>query len=243
MELEIIGHRGFSAAAPENTVAAIDAALAAGAHAVEWDVRVLACGTPIVFHDDTLDRTTDGSGPVDERSWDEVRGLDAGSWFGSSFAGEPVPTLRDAVHATRAGTGRIYPEIKAYRHVADLERIAEVVIEAGMSARTTWISMDWTALERLRELDGAVRIGYIVEHPERFADALERATGDERALLDPDCRILLREPSLAAAAIERGIELAVWTVNEPRDAGTLAAMGVTRFTTDEVTRLLGWARS
>lgn len=241
--MEIIAHRGYSAFAPENTLAAIDAAAEAGADAVEWDVRVLACGTPVLFHDETLDRTSDGTGPVDGRTHQEVLDVDVGSWFSPDYTGERIPTLAAAFACAANRFARIYPEIKAYRSEDDLVAIGRIVEESGMSDRTTFISMDWSALARLRAMDDAVGIGYIVEHPRRFAAALERAAGDARAILDPDFRILLRQPELAAAAVQRGVAMATWTVNSPEDARVLADMGVRGFTTNHVTRLLEWRRN
>jgi glycerophosphoryl diester phosphodiesterase len=143
----------------------------------------------------------------------------------------------------RGSFERVYPEIKTYRSPDDLLRMARIVRDSGMSARTTWISMDWAALESLRDHDDEVRIGYIVEHPDRFGAALSHAAGDPRAILDPDFRILLEQPALASAARERDVELATWTVNRTEDAAALRAMGVTGFTTNEVTRLLEWGRA
>jgi glycerophosphoryl diester phosphodiesterase len=83
-------------------------------------------------------------------------------------------------------------------------------------------------------------IGYIVEAHERFDEALERATGDPRALLDLDRRLILERPALARRALDRDIPLGVWTVNEPAEATRLRDAGVTRFTTDRVETLLAW---
>lgn len=93
----LIGHRGLAGLAPENTLASFRAAAAHGLTMVEFDVRLSRDGVPLVFHDDTLDRTTDGSGAVAERDWAEIAGLDAGSWFGPAFAGERVPGLEQVL--------------------------------------------------------------------------------------------------------------------------------------------------
>ena len=87
----ISAHRGYSAAAPENTIAALEAARLAGATVAEIDVRLCRDGELVLMHDATIDRTTDGSGPVGALSLAELRRLDAGSWFDRKFAGTPVP--------------------------------------------------------------------------------------------------------------------------------------------------------
>lgn len=91
----IIAHRGASSAAPENTLAAFRRAADEGAAWIECDVKLTADGRPIIFHDDTLDRTTDGGGVVDDYTLDVIGALDAGGWFSPEFRGEPVPTLEE----------------------------------------------------------------------------------------------------------------------------------------------------
>lgn len=92
-----IGHRGAAGLAPENTLAALRAAARAGAAMVEIDVRLSADGRPVLFHDDDLDRTTNGTGPVAALTRAALSMLDAGSWFAPAFAGEPIPSLEQAL--------------------------------------------------------------------------------------------------------------------------------------------------
>ncbi|ARJ64746.1 glycerophosphoryl diester phosphodiesterase [Magnetospirillum sp. ME-1] len=93
----LIGHRGLAGLAPENTLSSFRAAHAHGLAMVEFDVRLSQDGVPLVFHDDTLERTTDGAGPVAGRDWADIARLDAGSWFAPAFAGEKVPSLEQAL--------------------------------------------------------------------------------------------------------------------------------------------------
>ena len=112
---EVIAHRGFSARAPENTLAALRAAIEARADAFEFDLHPARDGTPVLFHDETLERTSSGYGRVDAHEAAELAALDAGSWFDPAFEGEPVPTLAEALHLLRDRPGRVYAEIKAHR--------------------------------------------------------------------------------------------------------------------------------
>src|SRR5690606_1202843 len=114
-----------------------------------------------------------------------------------------------------------------------------VVQESGVAAHV-FISLDWGCLEHLGARDPGARRGYIVDRSERFDEALERARGDERALLDLDRRLVLERPALARRALDAAVPLAVWTVNDPREADLLLAAGVPRITTDEVEALLAW---
>lgn len=90
---KVIGHRGAAGHAPENTRASVRRAAELGASWVEFDVQLSRDNIPVLFHDDTLDRTTNASGPFDAKTADELSRLDAGAWFSPDFAGEPVPTL------------------------------------------------------------------------------------------------------------------------------------------------------
>jgi len=239
-EAEIIAHRGFSARAPENTLVAIDAAVVAGADAVEFDLHVSADGVPMLFHDDRLERTTNGRGAVRDRTLAELRTFDAGAWFAPEFAGEPVPTFAEALARVDRRLGRVYPEIKGHASDEELDRMVESVVEQEFVERTVFISMNWNALTHVRSRSNGAGIGFIVEKASRAQDALERAADDTLAIVDFDANILLADPSLADEAARRGVELAVWTVNDVAVAARLHAMGVRRITTNEVARLVAW---
>lgn len=240
LNAEIIAHRGYSAVAPENTLAAVEKALEVGADAVEWDVHVASCGTPVLIHDASLGRTTNGFGPVRRRSLLQLQSLDAGAWFDPAFAGERIPSLAEALEVVKGRVGRVYTEVKGYRELEDLDRMARIVRDADLAYDTVFISMDWGILERIAGQDPTVGIGYIVEKRERWEEALARATPQKRAIVDVDHRILLEEPGLVADARERGIDVAVWTVDDPAEAEVLRQAGVSRFTTNQVERLLAW---
>ena len=93
----VIGHRGAAAFAPENTLESIRTAAEIGAKWVELDVKLTKDSIPIIFHDDTLERTTSGYGPVAEASWNDIKELEAGMWFSEGFTNVSVPTLEDAL--------------------------------------------------------------------------------------------------------------------------------------------------
>lgn len=237
---EIIAHRGYSARAPENTLAAMEAALEAGADAVEWDVHVASCGTPVLFHDTHLGRTTNGVGPLRRRTLSQLKSLDAGAWFSADFAGERIPSLQEALERVRGRIGRAYCEVKGYRELEDLDRIVSITRAARMLEATVFISSDWRTVDRIAGQESAARVGYIVDRADRFQEALGKALGREGAILDFDHRLVLDDPFLAARTRARGVEAAAWTVNDAGEAGELLEAGITRFTTDEVESLLMW---
>lgn len=237
---EIIAHRGYASRAPENTVAALDAALEAGAASVEWDVQIASCGTPVLFHDVHLGRTTNGVGPVRRRTLQQLQALDAGTWFSSEFAGEPIPSLAEALEGVSDRVDRIYCEIKGYREMEDLDRIVDVTRAGGQLDRTVFISLDWITLDRVASQEPGHPIGFIVDDAERAAEAVDRAARHGNAFVDGSAAMFLGDPTVAARVSEAGLDLGVWTVDEIAHADALAAMGVTRFTTNEVERMLAW---
>lgn len=133
----LIGHRGLAAHAPENTLAGFRAASAAGIAMVEFDAKLSGDDVPILIHDDTLDRTTDGHGNVRDFGYEELKPRDAGGWFGPSFAAEPIPTLADALDLCGALGLAVNIEIKPCpgraKHTA-----AKVLDVARRHWKATW---------------------------------------------------------------------------------------------------------
>ena len=125
----VLAHRGAGALAPENTLAAIRRGQELGFRAIEIDARLTSDGVPVVIHDRTLERTTNGHGVVAETAAAEIARLDAGRWFGPEYRGEPLPTLAATIAHCRAHGIWINLEIK--RAWGQTARIGEVV------ARTT----------------------------------------------------------------------------------------------------------
>jgi len=94
---KVIGHRGACGYAPENTIESIKTAASLGTQWVELDVKLTKDSVPIIFHDDDLDRTSNGHGPVANMLYKDIADLDAGAWYAESFAGTPIPTLEEAI--------------------------------------------------------------------------------------------------------------------------------------------------
>lgn len=240
---EIIAHRGYSAAAPENTLAALTAALEAGATSIEVDVQTAIDGTPVLIHDPHLGRTSSGVGPVRRRTVGQLQSLDAGSWFSDDFEGERIPTLAEALEHMGERVERFYPEVKGYREMEDLDRMVTIVRSGSLLTRTTFISMDPIVLDRIRDTEPSVALGYVVDDADEVDAAVEWCQEDGNALLDLELPIALDRPERVDAILDQGVEVGVWTVDRPEDAQRLRDRGVTRFTTNEVEALLAWSRS
>ncbi len=155
-----IAHRGASSYAPENTLAAFDLALTMGARHLELDVELTSDGHVVVIHDDTLDRTTDGSGPVTARTLAELRRLDAGRWFGPSFAGERIPTYEQVLERYR-GRAHLHTEIKG-RAPELSRRTVELIRRLGMTDDVTITSFQRARLEEVRAVAPELPAGWLV---------------------------------------------------------------------------------
>jgi glycerophosphoryl diester phosphodiesterase len=238
--VEVIAHRGFSAVAPENTLASLRAAMEAGADALEFDLQVSADGVAFLLHDDTLNRTTDAAGPIREWSASDLDGVDAGAWFGQAFRGEPVAPLEQALDLAAGWPGRLYPELKGAPTPDEVARMVEQVRERDLLERSIFIAIDWTLLDYVRAHEPMAAVGYIVNKARRTEAALERAAGDPLALLDFERTIPVRDRDAAARARSLGIPMAAWTVDKPEQAQRLLEVGVPRITTNRVDRILAW---
>lgn len=235
----LIAHRGFSSRAPENTLAAFDLALSAGFDNFELDAQLTADGIPVVIHDATLDRTTDGRGHVAKTTLNEIRRLDAGSWFGGddSFAGERVPTLHEVL--TRyAGNAHIHLELKS----AEPELPAKVALLLG---ETRWlryadgpdtgapgvtvISFDYEQLGRsMALLSHKVRHGWLVEKID--GSTLDAAGRRRVSGLYPRARLVTADS--VRQALAGGYSVRAWGVETHADILRLIALGVRGATVD-----------
>lgn len=237
---EIIAHRGFGARAPENTLASLEAAVETGVESIEYDLQTAACGTPVLFHDPMLGRTTNGVGPLRRRPLAHLKALDAGSWFGPEFAGEKILTQVEALTDLRGRVFRLYQDIKGYREIEDLDRMVANTRDADMVESSVFISADWVIMNRLQETAPDMTRAYLVEDIKGFSDALDRAAVDEGALLDVEIGVALDHPQRVQEAIQAGVEVMAWTVDDESQASEAVALGITRLTTNEVERLLTW---
>lgn len=158
----VIAHRGDSAAAPENTLSAFASAVQSGAHAIELDVHVTADGHPVVIHDATVDRVTDGTGAVSAMTLTQIKALDAGGWFAGPYEGERIPTLDEAIEALPAPTA-LFVHLRAHENASD--RWERAVVDAigrhDARKRTAINNHTRHGLQRIRELDPKIRLCWI----------------------------------------------------------------------------------
>lgn len=238
----ILGHRGASNLAPENTAASFRAALAHGADGIETDVRLSVDGVPFLLHDPTLDRTTDAAArglPAHTRAetlpWQVLSQLDAGSWFSPQYAGEHLVALADLPEVV--GTGLIDLEVKTPTdHSTD--HVVEALTRefAGpqwrdpiSQGRVILTSFDPLILERAIE-QIAVPVGLLTEGAPSPGDLATAREAGIRAVLPGHAAIT---PEFSEACQRAGVELWTWTVNDPARFRDLEALGVRAICTDD----------
>jgi glycerophosphoryl diester phosphodiesterase len=248
--VQVIAHRGGAGLRPEETLAAFEHAASLGADILERDVRETADGAIVVLHDATVERTTDGSGPVAELRLEALRGLDAGyRWTddgGRSYpyrgAGIRVPTLAEVYQ--RHARMRMVVEMKV-RTPEFAQALCRLTREAGMTERVLVASFDHATLVAFRQACPEVATSMSAREVQVFI-AMTRlglsslASPDAVALQAPD-RIgdfEVLAPSLVAAARRRNLRVHVWTVNEEPEMRRLIALGVDGIMTDRPDRLL-----
>jgi glycerophosphoryl diester phosphodiesterase len=221
----IIAHRGDSAHVPENTLAALAAALEVGADLVEFDVQLTKDGQVVVIHDATVDRTTTGRGRVRNLTLAEIRAFSAGyaSRFGDAHRGERVPTLAEAL-ALLKDRARVLVEIKADSVTDDAEagieaRTIAEVRKAGVEKDVALLSFSRRALLRCRKLAPEIVRGHLFQRAEP-GEVLAGAREVASELVMPEKRMLSDE--LRDRGREAGLKLATWVVDDPEELRRLA---------------------
>ncbi len=224
-----IAHRGDSGNFPENTIAAFRAAADAGADICELDVQATRDGAVVVIHDDSVDRTTNGTGAVAALTLAELKRLDAGSWMGERFARERVPTLEEVFAAVGTRLG-LNIEIK---EGAVERRVCEVIRANDGLANSIVSSFEWGALRKVREIDPQVRVALLAE--EEPAGLLEAASAMRAYAVNPGFEMVTADFCREAHA--RGFAVLVWTVDAPEKMRILISYGVDGIMTNHPARL------
>ncbi len=235
----VVAHRGYSAVAPENTLPALAAAVHAGADWIEFDVRTTLDGVPVVFHDRTVDRTTDGTGSVWELTIDQVDRLDAGSWFSQAFAGVHVPHLDEVLDLLVAAGPQLLMEIKPPATVDQVKVMMAQVAERGLLERTVVQSFDPGILHLVAEVAPEVRRGLL--RLSLDADPVGTAFGVGAILYNPSVADVLGDPEAMARLQAAGVDIMSWTANDPDLWPALSDLGLAGIITDRAGELVGWS--
>lgn len=231
-----IAHRGASAYCPENTMAAFQRALELGATGIETDVQMTSDGQLVLIHDESLQRTAGSPKLVKDVTLDELKQLDAGSWFDPVFNGERIPTLRELLELVKPYEGvQINIELKngIILYPGMEEAVIEEIRSHGMEERIIISSFNHYSLVLCKRIAPEVRTGIL--YSEGLYEPWEYAARIGANALHAYHYAVL--PEWAAQAAERGIAYHPWTVNETTEMKRLLEAGVAGIITDYPDRL------
>lgn len=224
-------HRGASAVCPENTMAAFRRSLELGATGIETDVQMTLDGRLVLIHDETVNRTTNGEGCVKDKTLEEIRELDAGSWFnGGGFAGEKIPLLEELLELLAGKDTVLNIELKngLFPYPGMEEKVVAAVRAFGLSGRVVISSFNHYSLAYFKKLAPDIETGIL------YGEGLYRpwdyaATVGAEALHAYHLAVL---PEFVREAAENGAVFHPFTVNDPERMKELIEMGVAGIITD-----------
>ena len=226
-----LAHRGASSLAPENTMASFRKAVEVGADGLEFDVQLSKDGIAVVIHDEKLDRTTSGSGLVKDYTLDELRNLDAGSWFKGDYTGESIPTL-DELLDEFAGTNLVFNiELKSgiVLYPGLEEKVIKAVTSRKLEEQVIISSFNHYSLVTCRELNSDLRTGmlYVAGLYEPWNYARQLGCYSVHPLF-----YHLQHPELVMGFREHNLPIYAWTVNETAYMELMVAGGIDAIITD-----------
>jgi glycerophosphoryl diester phosphodiesterase len=226
----LIAHRGYSSRAPENTLASFEMALRAGAEVLECDVQLTRDGAVAVMHDPDVDRTTDGKGPLQQKSWAQVRALDAGysDRFGDAFAGQRVPRLEEVLDLARH-RAQVFIEIKPEALGSGPGGIELETLRAAERTRMMQdigvLSFAPLALQRVHSHAGSVPLGLVFRWW-RSRRLVAEALAVEADYIVVYAARLLRKPDIVQDARAHGLKVGAYVVDSNEHLQPMLAWGV-----------------
>jgi glycerophosphoryl diester phosphodiesterase len=233
----IVAHRGGGSLAPENTLGAIRLGASLGFRGVEFDVMLAGCGTPVLIHDETLKRTTNGRGLVARTPYAELARLDAGAWHSRQYRGERIPRFEDAAHLCRQlhlwANVEIKPAIGYERRTGEAVARAAQALWRGAAQPPVLSSFSPVALAAARqaapELPRGLLVGRIPSHWRELMQDLD--------CVALHCNHRALKARLAQEIHGAGYAILAWTVNDRRAARRLLGWGVDCLVTDALERV------
>src|SRR5215471_1766383 len=234
----VIGHRGASGHAPENTLAAFRKAVVLGATFIETDLQLSRDAHFVAIHDSTVNRTTNGKGAVHELTLAELRNLDAGSWFGSGFSGERIPTLEEILQFSKKNDVVFYLELKPSGAWGGEHALIGALRESGEIARAVVISFDPALVLNVRKIEPTVMTGLLYDG--QIEKPIEKALeiGARQLVVRGD----LVTPALLEQARKKDLQVVCWTVNHPAHMRLLIEAGVAGIMSDYPDRVVAALR-
>ena len=234
----VIGHRGASAAAPENTVVSQEIARRSGTVWIEDDTHPTSDKVPIVIHDDTVDRTTDGKGAVRKLTLAQIKALDAGSWFHPIYKGTRIPTLAEQLSDLHTRGGSLVMEIKGEHSVEECTKLVEAIKAESMMKNVLVHSFDIPSLQRMYTL--APELPLALLRSQLDPDPVAISAKLHLTSYNIEFSAFLKKPSVIADLHRAGVAVMVWTPDSPADWLQLDKAGVDAIITNHPAELQGW---
>jgi glycerophosphoryl diester phosphodiesterase len=224
----IIAHRGCSDEAPENSMAAFHKAIGAGCDMIEMDVRLSADDVPMVFHDRRLQRTSNGSGPINKKHSRQLSSIDNGSWFSPKFSHERIPKLSEVLPFSRKGVRlniEIKPDVVGAGTVSAVELVIREIHKAKIQSKTIITSFNHRMIKEVREIDKTLVTGVIynpMTHFRRSPSTLMRNSQAEIFV----CSKFQVTDDVVADTQDAGYHLYVYGVKTGRDVQRMLELNV-----------------
>lgn len=237
----VAAHRGGASEGPENTLPAVSAALANAYDYVEVDVALTRDGIPVLMHDATVDRTTDGTGAVADLTLAEVRTLDAGSWFDARYAGTPVPTLTEFLEVLGASGKKALVELKGAWPEASVQGFVQTVEEHGLDDKVAVASFDARILADVAAASTVLqRLAIFRTLPADVAGAASDL--DVGGVVVHRAEVLAR-PAVVETLRAAGLRIVLYTLNDDVEWASATELGVDGIITDAPRSLTAWQAS
>ena len=241
----IIGHRGASAVAPENTMIAFREAIAAGADGIEFDVRLTRDRVPVVIHDSTLRRTGGLQRRVGDLTWTELEQVDAGSWFNERFAHARVPSLEELLTLFESNNLLLHLEIKsdsASEHTTLAEACCRLIGEHSLKERVVVSCFDHAALKVVNSIDSEIKTAALFEPSLSNLSVLSNERVVNQAIAVGASALALHHRLARKELVEKAKLLAwgvaVWTVDDPAWIERARSIGVDALITNNPAAML-----
>lgn len=220
--IKSVAHRGYSMAAPENTLSAYTLAATAGFKYAECDVSFTKDGVAVLLHDDTINRTSNGEGKIFDLTYEEASTYDYGSWFSSYYEGEKLPKFIEFIELCAELDIHPYIELKNSMTNEQLDILFDIVEQYGLMNNSTWISFNKSYLKWAKDKQPSLRLGYLthVINDDVIDFCINEISTDDNEVYI-SCNHANVDESAIKLCKENNLAIEVWTINSKEEINKL----------------------